>query len=86
MTWVVGDDLETIVRLLNAKSVVFEHLGHPLSMVPSTGVVSQTVSDKATSDIEECQQIGVELVFVRVREAMGCARVDLQGCVLDKFR
>src|SRR5450759_4756765 len=41
---------------------------------------------KASSGLEECQQIGVELVLVRVREAMGCARVDLQGRVLPQFR
>jgi len=77
VTWVVGDDLETIVRVLKAKSVVFEHFGHRPGMVLSTGAVSETDADKATSDLEECQQIGVELVFMRVREAMGCARVDL---------
>jgi hypothetical protein len=34
-------------------------------------------ADEATSRVKECQQIGVELVFVRGREAVGCARVDL---------
>ena len=34
-------------------------------------------ADKATSGLKECQQVGVELVFVSVREAVGCARVDL---------
>jgi hypothetical protein len=32
---------------------------------------------KATSGLEECQQIDVELVFVRVRETVGRARVNL---------
>jgi hypothetical protein len=41
---------------------------------------------KATSGRQECQQVGVELVFVRVREAVGCARVDLEGRVLDQLR
>ena len=30
----------------------------------------------ATSGLKECQQVDVELVFVRVREAVGCPRVD----------
>jgi hypothetical protein len=34
---------------------------------------------KATSGLEECQQVGVELVFVRVRETVGCARGDQSG-------
>src|SRR5664280_1643666 len=33
--------------------------------------------DKATSGLKECQQVGVELVFVSVCEAVGCASVDL---------
>src|SRR5450759_1825953 len=41
---------------------------------------------KASSGLEECQQIGVELVPVRVREAVRCARVDLEGRVLDQLR
>ena len=32
---------------------------------------------KATSGLKECQQVGVELFFVRVREAVRRARVDL---------
>ena len=32
---------------------------------------------KATSGFEECQQVGIELVLVRVCEAVGCARVYL---------
>ncbi len=32
---------------------------------------------KATSGLEECQQVVVQLVFVCVREAMRCPRVDL---------
>ena len=31
----------------------------------------------AVSGLKECQQIGVELILVRVRKAVGCARVDL---------
>jgi hypothetical protein len=34
-------------------------------------------TSKARSGLKECQQVGVELVFVRVREAVGCPRVDL---------
>src|SRR5665811_683216 len=36
--------------------------------------------------LEEGQQIGVELVLVRVGQAMGAARIDLQRRVLDEFR
>jgi hypothetical protein len=32
---------------------------------------------KVTSGLKECQQVGVELVFVRFGEAVGCPRVDL---------
>jgi len=32
---------------------------------------------KATSGFKKCQQVRVELIFVRIREAVGCARVDL---------
>ena len=35
---------------------------------------------------EEGQQIGVELVLVRVGQTMGAARIDLQRRVLDEFR
>ena len=35
---------------------------------------------------EECQQIGIELVFVRVREAVRCAWVDFQSRVPDQLR
>ena len=41
---------------------------------------------KASSGLKECQQVGVELLLVRVREAVGCALVDLQGRVLDQLR
>jgi hypothetical protein len=41
------------------------------------GTVSNTGADKATSGLKECQQVGVELVFVRVRNAVGCACIDL---------
>ena len=41
---------------------------------------------KASSALKECQQVGVELLLVRVREAVGCALVDLQGRVLDQLR
>ena len=41
---------------------------------------------KATSGLKECQKVGVELVLVRVRETVGCARVDLKGRVVDQFR
>ncbi len=48
--------------------------------------ISPGGAGKATSGLKECQQVGVELVFVRVREAVGRARVDLQGRVLDELR
>src|SRR5450759_5002689 len=35
---------------------------------------------------EEGQQIGVELVLVRVGQTMGAARIDFQRRVLDEFR
>ena len=41
---------------------------------------------KATSGFQEGQQVGVELVLVRVREAVGCARIDFQGRVRDQLR
>jgi hypothetical protein len=41
---------------------------------------------ETTSGLEEGQQVGVELVLVRVREAVGCARVDPQGRILDHLR
>ena len=41
---------------------------------------------KAYSGLKECKQVGVELLLVRVREAVGCALVDLQGRVLDQLR
>ena len=34
-------------------------------------------SQQSDSALEECQQVGVELVLVRIREAVGGARVDL---------
>ena len=36
-----------------------------------------TVPTKGISGLKKCQQVGVELVFVSVREAVRCARVDL---------
>jgi len=36
--------------------------------------------------LEECEKVAIELVFVRIREAVGRPRVDLQGRVLDQFR
>jgi len=39
---------------------------------------------KATSDLKEGPQVGVELVLVRVRVAVGRPRVDLQCRVLDQ--
>src|SRR5665647_1777815 len=56
--------------------------GHDLP--PSGGQADRRVrlaelvrAGRATSGLKECQQVGVELVFVSVREAVGCARVDL---------
>jgi hypothetical protein len=40
----------------------------------------------ATLGLEECQQVGVELVLVRVGRAVGCPWIDLQGRILDEFR
>ena len=50
---------------------------HSFMTVASTGASPSGGARKATSGLKECQQIGVELVFVRVREAVRCARVDL---------
>ena len=41
---------------------------------------------KATSGLKECQQVGVELVFVSIGEAVGRACVDLQGRILNQLR
>src|ERR1039457_2461946 len=38
------------------------------------------------SGLEECQQVGIELLFVSLGQAMGCACIDLQSRVLDEFR
>ena len=40
----------------------------------------------SSSGIQEGQQVGVDLVFVRVCEAMGSAGVDLEVRVLDQLR
>src|ERR1035437_7873135 len=39
-----------------------------------------------TSGLEECQQVGIELLLVSLGQAMGCARINLQSRVLDEFR
>ena len=44
---------------------------------PSISATESGGADNATSGLKECQQVGVELVFVRVSEAVRCARVDL---------
>src|SRR5450759_1636356 len=44
------------------------------------------VSSFRASGLQKCQQVGVELFLVGVREAMRCAGVDLQGRVLDQLR
>src|ERR1019366_461480 len=38
------------------------------------------------SGLEECQQVGIELLLVSLGQAMGCACIDLQSRVLDEFR
>ena len=48
--------------------------------VTSTGA---TATSEETSGLKEFQQVDIELVFVRVRKAVGCARIDFQGRVLD---
>jgi hypothetical protein len=52
---------------------------HPLiKLVPRPiGTVSNTGADKATSGLKECQQVGVELVSIRIRETVGRAGIDL---------
>jgi hypothetical protein len=40
----------------------------------------------ATLGREEGQQVGVELVLVRVGQAVGCPWIDLQGGILNEFR
>ena len=39
-----------------------------------------------TSGLEECQQVGIELLLVSLGQAMGCACIDLQSRVFDEFR
>jgi hypothetical protein len=59
--------------------------GAPLAARPLQGLIVKPTgrrhqpggAGKATSGLKECQQVGIELVFVRVREAVGCARIDL---------
>src|ERR1035437_2066504 len=38
-----------------------------------------------TSGLEECQQVGIELLLVSLGQAMGCASIDLQSRVFDEF-
>src|ERR1035437_4534205 len=38
-----------------------------------------------TSGLEECQQVGIELLLVSLGLAMGCACIDLQSRVYDEF-
>src|ERR1035441_1303949 len=38
-----------------------------------------------TSGLEECQQVGIELLLVSLGQAMGCACIDLQSRVFDEF-
>ena len=47
---------------------------------------STTLTRPLTSGLKECQQVGVELILVRVGQAVGCAWIDLQRRVLDEFR
>jgi|ERR1035438_2624651 hypothetical protein len=39
-----------------------------------------------TSGVEECQQVGIGLVLVSLGQAMWCACIDLESCVIDEFR
>ena len=41
------------------------------------GTVTNTGAGKATSGLKECQQVGVKLVFMRIRETVGRAGIDL---------
>src|ERR1035437_4590358 len=41
---------------------------------------------RRTSGLEECQQVGIELLLVSLGQAMGCACIDLQSRVFDEFR
>src|ERR1039457_6172493 len=38
-----------------------------------------------TSGLEECQQVGIELLLVSLGQAMGCACIDLKSRVFDEF-
>src|ERR1019366_203481 len=38
-----------------------------------------------TSGLEECQQVGIELLLVSFGQAMGCTCIDLQSRVFDEF-
>jgi len=49
----------------------------PTGTVPNIEAGQPGGARKATSGLKECQQVGIEPVFVRVSEAVGCARVDL---------
>ena len=60
--------------------------GRPTITVPSTGATQQGGVGEATSGLQECQQVGIELVFVRVGETVWATWVDLQGRVLDQLR
>ena len=63
----------------------FAHL-EPAQFLDSSRYRRHPPGGKATLALKECQQVGVELVFVRFGEAVGCARVDLQRRVLDQLR
>jgi len=39
----------------------------------------------AASGLQECQQVGIELILVRVGETVGAARVDLKVARLTSF-
>src|SRR5450759_2729534 len=58
----------------------------PLSLCP-TGAFDaiQNRHTGAPSGPEKGEQVGIELVFVRVGETVRATRVDLQGRVLDEF-
>ena len=79
---------------MRSNTVVAAALSHHWRLVlPSIQAVIRfaTVSpvsgaDTATLGLEEGQQVGVELVLVRVGQAVGCPWIDLQGRVLDELR
>src|SRR5512143_1998907 len=64
---------------MNSSFVSFLSLANPGGPNPGMFVLlAFRLPPHATSSLEESQQVGVKLVFVRLRQAVGCAGVDFQ--------